>query len=293
MPAVSVVMASYNHDQYIAQAIESVQAQTVADWELIIVDDASGDQSCQVIRRYGEKDGRIKHIFHDANQGIAHTFNDGLDAAAGTYIAIFASDDLWMPCKLEKQLPIMEKDGNLIVWSEGLVVDADGHPTGELFTENYGGKGRKKSGNLFAQLLESSFICGQSCLFKRDNIRTIRFDPALKYLNDYKFQIDLASRYSYYFIPEPLIKYRRHGNNTTSRDSENWWNDTVLLRQALLRDYGAKMSPAVRAKLSFSVAKNYSLLKNESQAQVYARKAFWAYPFRLRYLKAAITGKIS
>ncbi|MCI0498478.1 MAG: glycosyltransferase [Planctomycetales bacterium] len=291
-PLVSVVMPSYNHELYIAQAIESVQEQTVRDWELIIIDDASRDQSRQVIERYAANDKRIRTIFHDTNQGIARTFNDGLDAAKGRYIALFASDDLWIPLKLQKQLPILEKNDNLIVWSEGLVVDSEGNPTGELFTENYGGKGREKSGDLFAQLLESSFICGQSCLFKRDNIRNIRFDPALKYFNDYKFQIDLASRYSYYFIPEPLIKYRRHGNNTTSRDSENWWKDTVLLRQTLIRDYGSKMSPAVKGKLLYSIAKNFSLLKDQSRARAYAQKAFLAYPFRLRYAKALLTGEI-
>ena len=219
MPLVSVAMASYNYERFLPETIEGVLNQSCKDLELIIVDDASKDNSPEIIKSYQKKDKRVRGIFHSENKGIARTFNDGIDQAVGKFIAITGSDDVWVENKLEKQLEVLKGNENLVVYSDSLIIDAQSslvaEPVGKKL--NATKKKRKKSGNIFRELLGGNIVCGSSIIFKKDNIRDIRFDEQLKYTNDYKFALDLARKYEFYFIPEPLIKYRVHGKNVTLR----------------------------------------------------------------------------
>lgn len=105
--AVSIISPVFNSSRFIGESIESVQAQTHADWELICVDDCSSDDSVEIIQAYAAKDYRIRLIRLGQNSGAAIARNAGIDAAKGRYIAFLDSDDLWLPHKLEKQLEFM------------------------------------------------------------------------------------------------------------------------------------------------------------------------------------------
>jgi glycosyltransferase involved in cell wall biosynthesis len=214
MPLVSVIIPSYNHERYVAESIESVLRQDFDDFELIIIDDASTDASRQIVQRYERDDSRIRAIFHEANCGIAKTVNDGIEAARGKFIAFSASDDVWMESKLSKQLKAMERDENLVVWSEGELIDDAGRPLGKSFSDKQRSASRKKSGAIFQELLKGNYVFGTTLLFKRENLGAIRFDERLLYLNDHKFALDLARKRDFYYIAEPLARYRIHGRNT-------------------------------------------------------------------------------
>ena len=97
-PKVSVIMAAYNHEKYVGDAIESVIGQTYKNWEMLIIDDCSTDRTREVIG--GIVDARISFCFHDKNEGPVKTFNELLAKAEGDYIAIIGSDDLWYKNKL-------------------------------------------------------------------------------------------------------------------------------------------------------------------------------------------------
>ncbi|MGZ4893068.1 MAG: glycosyltransferase family 2 protein, partial [Halobacteriota archaeon] len=135
VPLISIFMKSYNHELYISEAIVSVLNQDFEDLELIIVDDASTDESRQIIERFAEQDPRIRVIFHEQNFGITRVVNDGIDAARGKFIAQIDSDDVWVTDKLRKQLAVVERDENVIVWSEGRLIDQNGRPLGKNFSE--------------------------------------------------------------------------------------------------------------------------------------------------------------
>ncbi|ACS91097.1 Glycosyl transferase, family 2 [Thermococcus sibiricus MM 739] len=253
-------MPSYNHEKYIAQAIESVLNQTFPDFELIIIDDGSKDRSKEIIKAYEKKDKRIRAIFHKNNKGIARTMNEGLRKAKGKFIALFSSDDVWVKDKLEKQLKFFEKNDDLVVWSEGLVIDAQGNPTGGTFTQMYGASKKKKSGNLFEELLKGNYIFGQSVILKKKNIKDITYDERLKYLNDYKFMVDLAYNYEFYYIPEPLAMYRIHGKNSILSDRREWLRDQILVSTYFLERYGDRISKKLRAMLYHRIASAYAQL---------------------------------
>jgi glycosyltransferase involved in cell wall biosynthesis len=241
MPLVSVIMSSYQYDRYIAEAIDSVLNQTIRDLELIIVDDGSTDRSHQIIQSYTEKDSRVTPIFNGVNMGIARTMNTGIDAAEGKFIAFISSDDIWFPRKLEFQLKVLKNDEDLVVWTEGVIIDVQGKPTGETFTQIHGSESRIKSGDIFNELLKGNFIFGSSRILKRSNLDGIRWNENLKYLNDYQFAVDLARKYRFYFIPEPLTMYRIHGKNTVTRDLSGFLIDNILLGRYFLSQYGDVM----------------------------------------------------
>ena len=109
MPAVSVVIPTYNRASYIGEALESVLSQTFKDWELIVVDDGSTDNTQGVIKSFLNKDNRIRCIRQE-NRGAVAARNKALEVASGKYVAFLDDDDRWLPDKLEMQVKVMESD---------------------------------------------------------------------------------------------------------------------------------------------------------------------------------------
>ena len=123
MPQVSIITPTYNCAKFIVQTIESVQAQTFTDWEMIISDDCSTDDTLKVIEPYLNSDARIKYICNDKNSGAAITRNNALRVAQGRWIAFLDSDDLWMPAKLEQQIAFMESNGYAFSYTDYVEID--------------------------------------------------------------------------------------------------------------------------------------------------------------------------
>ena len=156
---VSIIMPSYNTAPYIAESIRSVMAQTYTDWELIIVDDASTDNTDDVVGKFTEPaevnsngchpertlepqaiggvegsslEKRIRYLKNDRNRGAAYSRNRALREAKGKWIAFLDSDDLWAPDKLEKQIAFMEKNGYAFSYTRYGEMDENGNPTGTV-----------------------------------------------------------------------------------------------------------------------------------------------------------------
>ena len=269
---VSVLMPSYNHEKYLSEAIESILNQSFEDFELIILDDFSKDNSRAIIETYQRQDKRIKAFFHKKNMGIASTINDLHSKASGKYIALIASDDVWDQLKLERQLAVLEKNDSLVVWSEGEIIDENSIPTGKTFIQMHLASNKKKSGRIFEELLYGNFIFGSSLIYSRDNVKGIQFDEKLKYLNDYKFFVNLAKKHQFFFIKEPLAKYRLHGKNCMSSNKKAWIQDAVIINKYFLREYGKEIPKRIQASLYVKIAA-LLLLKREGTGQILFRKS--------------------
>ncbi len=128
MPLVSVVMPAYNAGRFVEAAIRSVMAQTVTDWELLVLDDGSTDNTCQLVEQLAEQDPRIHLLPNGQNMGVARTRNRGFDLCRGRYVALLDSDDVWHPEKLQKQLALAEATGAGLIFSAYAIVDAQGQP---------------------------------------------------------------------------------------------------------------------------------------------------------------------
>ena len=129
---VSIITPSYNSEQFIATTITSVINQTYKDWELIIVDDASVDNTCNIVLDFCQKDKRIKFIKQSKNLGTGVSRNTAIKAAQGNYIAFLDSDDIWKPNKLEKQLAVMKSKKAAICFSSYELINEQGESLNKL-----------------------------------------------------------------------------------------------------------------------------------------------------------------
>lgn len=127
MPEVSIITASYNTAAFITETIESVLNQSFIDWEMIIIDDASSDNSDQIINSYTKIESRIIYLKRSNNGGAAVARNDGIKIAKGRYIAFLDSDDLWQPNKLEEQIIFMKKNNFAFSYCAYDIIDESGN----------------------------------------------------------------------------------------------------------------------------------------------------------------------
>ncbi|WP_223701137.1 glycosyltransferase family 2 protein [Sutcliffiella deserti] len=130
---VSIITPTYNASKYILDTVCSVQAQTHTNWEMIIVDDCSKDDTKDIIREVMKGDSRIKLIELVENAGPAHARNVAINASGGEYIAFLDSDDLWHPCKLERQLAFMRKHNSSFSYTAYRIMKEDGERTDVVF----------------------------------------------------------------------------------------------------------------------------------------------------------------
>lgn len=194
-PLVSVVICTYNRTELLAGAIESVVSQTHTNLEILIVDDASTDETPRLVSNFG--DPRIRLLRHEINKGGAAARNTGILAARGDYIAFLDDDDEWEPNKTEMQLTMLREtqaDAVLCMYSMGgRVVSAP-------------------SGNLAITLdeLRRGFVRGGSTsalMAKAEVLRTELFDETLPKCQDWDICIRIARRYSLLCLNMPLVKY--------------------------------------------------------------------------------------
>lgn len=211
---ISVVMPAYNSEKYIAKSIESVLNQTWSDWELIVVDDASTDQTEKIVRSYISRYPQIRLLKNKKNQGVAWSRNQGIYQARGAWIAFLDSDDCWMPEKLEKQILLSRSCAAVFLFTGSAFMDE----TGKLLAGHLSVPPQIN----YRQLLKQNVISCSSVLIRKQLILGYPmegndlhedFVTWLKILRDYNICA--------VGIDEPLLIYRinpisRSGNKKKS-----------------------------------------------------------------------------
>ena len=195
---VSIIMPSYNTGTFIAETIQSVLAQTYADWELIIVDDCSKDNTDEVIA--GFHDDRIRYLKNEKNSGAAVSRNRALREAKGKWIAFLDSDDVWLPRKLEKQIAFMEMNNYHFSYTAYEEMDEQSKPRGVLVT---GPKRITKTGMYN--------YCWPGCLTVMYDAQTVGLIQIadIKKNNDYAIWLKVCKKADCYLLNENLAKYRK------------------------------------------------------------------------------------
>ena len=291
MVLVSVCMSAYNHDKYVADAIESVLNQTYRDLELVIVDDCSTDNTKAILEKYKLIDNRIRVLYHDKNQGIATTANDSINAAKGKLISFIGSDDTWALDKLERQIRLYEKNKDKVIWSDGEVINSYGEFTGEKVTKRMSTP-PKRTGNLFQELLCEDYIFGQSVLFSAELAKAVSFDSSFKLVNDHLYFVNLAKIREFAFMPEALANYRVHGANTSLKNKQLWFKERILIRKHFLEKFKNEILPQTRSDIYYKMAHAFSGLGNREQAKRFYFMAIRAAPFHtstVLYLMLVLT----
>ena len=198
---VSIIMPSYNTAPFIAESIRSVLAQTYTNWELIIVDDASTDNTAEIVQNVIlERSDRIHYIKNDQNSGAAACRNRALREARGKWIAFLDSDDLWAPEKLQRQLDFMVKNGYAFSYTKYEEIDEDSKPTGTIV----GGPKRISKTGMYN-------YCWPGCLtvmYDREVVGDIQVADIRKN-NDYAMWLKAVRKAKCTLLPEKLAFYRK------------------------------------------------------------------------------------
>ena len=231
-PAISVVMTAYNTEKYIKEAIESILNQTFKNFEFIIVDDGSTDNTRLIIEEYAKKDGRIKVIYNETNLGIVFSSNKAIKIAKGKYIAIMDSDDISKASRLEQQFAFMESNPKVGVCGTNVIlINKDGQKIGYKSFPETDEKCKK-----------AFFFCNP---FAHNTVMLRRecFDEFGYYDNDFLNAQDLeiymrfGQKYKLHNLQEYLVYYRIHGQNSLFKNQKRMIKNTLKARKIALKKY--------------------------------------------------------
>ncbi len=220
MPKVSVTIPCYNSERFIAETIQSVLDQTFTDFEIIIINDGSSDKTEEIVRSFAGP--RVKY-FYQKNMGLSKTRNKLLELSSGEFIAFLDHDDVWFPHKLEKQMVLFEKNPEVVlVYSDCLVVDANGESTGRWIRQN-----KLYRGMVFRELLSCNFIPLSTVVLKKTVFREVGNFLPYRNAEEYDLFLKCASRHLFDYVDEPLAKYRIHASNYGRMHSDVAFKETI------------------------------------------------------------------
>lgn len=214
---VAVCVPSYAAEKYLAEALDSVLAQTETDWEMVIVDDASTDASFEIAQKYAAADPRITAFRNAENQGAAATWAAVIDKTTAPYVKLLCSDDSIRADCLERQLAVFDADATQqigLVSSECALIAEDG----SVIRKRHGLRGLKRSASVFGrrELVTAMLRSGANPLGSPSNVLFRRtalaeaggFDPNWRFLIDLKAYVDVAAKHSIAVIREPIAVFR-------------------------------------------------------------------------------------
>ncbi len=206
VPLVSVIMASYNHQEYVGRAVQSVLDQTPTDFELVITDDASNDGTVAEITKFA--DPRIRLLRFPANRGQFVATNHSLRQARGQYVAVLNSDDVFLPTKLEKQVAFLADHPDVgAVFSRARMIDEQDRPWQgkSMFLDV--NRSRYEWLNHF--FYKGNCLCHPSVLIRKQCHDTIgAYDERYAQVGDYDLWIRLCLQYEMHILPEELVGFR-------------------------------------------------------------------------------------
>jgi|SRR5579859_7120728 len=215
-PRVTLLIPCYNYGRYIPQALGSLLGQTLADLELIVIDDASTDNTPEVLARYSD-DPRVRVVRHTTNQRHIASYNEGLAMARGTYIGIVSADDYCLRGDaLERQVAIFENNPTVgMVYSAHSMLD----PDGSLTIVAHGDRDAVRPGlDEFRSLLWGNYILHSGTLLRRDVLDALGpYDAELPQSGDWDFWLRASAISDVGYIAEPLYVYRLHPTNMQSK----------------------------------------------------------------------------
>jgi glycosyltransferase involved in cell wall biosynthesis len=216
MPKVSVLLTSFNHGKYLREAIDSVLNQTFTDFELIILDDASTDNSWNLIRQYA--DPRIKALRNETNVGYKYWFSNAMPGMGmGGYIAIHHSDDVWEPTKLEEQVAYLDAHPEIgAVFTNALVITEDSALLADekhFYFGIFNQPNRTRHEWLRHFFYRGNALCHPSVLIRRECYEVCGpYRHQLAQLADFDMWIRLCLKYDIHVLPKKLVRYRVREN---------------------------------------------------------------------------------
>jgi glycosyltransferase involved in cell wall biosynthesis len=209
MPEVSVVIPTFNSARFLDEALQSILDQSFKDYEIIVVDDGSTDQTKQVVARYGDK---IKYILQE-NSGPAAAKNNGIRNSSGKYIAFLDADDMWLPTKLEKQVKMFRQHPELaMVFTENVCFNEGG-----IYKTSLVKRSRLMNGDVAKNIFLYSGVATPTVMVRKEIFdRVGLFEEKLYMAEDDNMWVRIAAKFKVALIDEPLVRVRTHPQRATT-----------------------------------------------------------------------------
>lgn len=227
---VTVLMAVRDGAQYLREAVESILAQTLGEFELLVIDDGSTDATCEILESY--RDSRLRIVNNGCPMGLAASLNRGLELAEGDYIARMDCDDVSLPRRLEKQAAFM--DANMDVAVCGTWVRTIGARDGDIWQFPTSDAAIKASFIFHTPLAHPSVIIRKQAL----DAHVLRYDASVTKAQDYEFWVRCALYLKFANIPEPLLLYRLHSSNLSSASADAKYTTARNIRLRQIQGLG-------------------------------------------------------
>jgi glycosyltransferase involved in cell wall biosynthesis len=209
-PLVSVIIPAYNRGHTIENAIRSVQQQTYSNWEAVVVDDGSTDDTVQIVKSMAKDDNRIRLILHSKNRGAQAARNTGIKSARGSWVSFLDSDDEWLPESLSSRLRKAFDEKVAVVHSGSYILEND--------NKRYIYRVDQPSGNVYSRLLVNEYPMFPALLVTKRAMERIKYlDERIVSFQEWDTFIRLAKVYSFGFVPEPTFVYDNRTQNAISR----------------------------------------------------------------------------
>lgn len=219
---VSIITPTYNSSKYIVETIESILNQTYSNWELLITDDCSIDDTLKIIDAYVLKDKRIKLFQLNENSGAGIARNYSIEKSSGRYIAFCDSDDQWLPNKLAKQVSMMKENGIALSFSSYHIIDEEGHPKGKVIA---------KSKVDYKVMLRNNYIGCLTAMYDAIQLGKV-YMPEIRKRQDWALWLSILKLTDKaYGIKEPLAVYRDRSNSISTNKK-----DLIKYNWAIYRD---------------------------------------------------------
>ena len=197
---ISIIMAAYNAEKTIEQAINSVLSQTYTHFELLVVNDCSTDRTAELVKRIAASDGRVRLVSNATNSGVSYTRKHGLDEKKGSWIAILDSDDAWAPEKLEKQINLQKKTNADLLFTGSAFMDSNGRPIDWYL--------HAPAEVTYRQLLKQNVLSNSSALVRKE-LYEVHYAIGDGMHEDFAIWLSILKEgKKAYGVDEPLLIYR-------------------------------------------------------------------------------------
>lgn len=281
-PVVSVIIPTYNRANLIGKAIKSVLEQTYQDFEIIVVDDGSTDNTVDIIKGFKKKDERFKYIRYKKNRGCSAARNAGIKVARGKYIAFQDSDDEWFQEKLEKQVEVFKNASPEV----GVVYAEFWRIKDNRKTNIPPSWIKQKEDNIYKELLKGNFIGTPVVLVRKECFEKVGlFDEHISAFEDWELWIRISKYYHFKFIDKPLaVSYHTSNSVNSNRDNH------IRARKLILKKHFQEISKNNKLLSNHYFRIGTSLYSNNDFKikRDYLVRAIKVYPFNVKLLIALL-----
>lgn len=283
-PLISIVTPTYNRANFLPEAIESVLSQDYENYELLIIDDGSTDNSKDVIEKYMDSK-KIRYLYQ-SNSGQSVARNRGIEEANGDFICFLDSDNRWLPGKLSASVEAFERNPEAdIVYGDVVLINEQGH---EFSRKNM----KRYSGKITTHLLKDNCVSMNTTMSKTNSIRAVGgFSGQVKVADDYDLWLRLSAEYTYKYIPKLMADYRVMTNQISSDKKRRFSSNEEIIRRFLVANPNLLSVSEQRDALNFfytRAARHFSGTKNFKLANKYFWKALSTKVFAPRTWRALL-----